>query len=265
MRFLPAPVDLSSPAAMATGFLGRRWMPASTVCESSSVCGCDVQSLSIATTSEIHHPNLQIAQAQMWSQCCTRSVGQFSFLSSRSVIDPQQPLITLQKQKHSLHGFKMKDLYVKTCVLLSVNTGASRLPAHAVSARESPFMLTPFENIKVSQEMCHSGYNLPRLMTSGWWNSKVQLFAAPLLCVSSLKCGNCLQRLILTSFLPEASVSRSVISGGKSHFIYKLILSYIEFWSYIKMNMLTGSWENWDRPMFLCMFFFPAFTLVQIF
>lgn len=30
--FLPTAVDLSSPAAMETGFLGRRWMPASLHC-----------------------------------------------------------------------------------------------------------------------------------------------------------------------------------------------------------------------------------------
>lgn len=63
-------------------------------------------------------------------------------------------------KKKSLDEVKMKDRHANMYVLLYVNSRASRFAAHAVNARESLFMLTPFENFKASREMCHSVYNL---------------------------------------------------------------------------------------------------------
>lgn len=176
---------------MATGSLGRRWMPASTVCANLSMCACAL----------IKHCNgSRFPQSD--STEGTSTIWPISF----SAVFQSSPKQSIQR----------KELHVKIYVLLSGNAGGIRASSARCERQGIPFhvhTIWELQSVKKKKE-CHWC-----IISQGWWwNESVQLLNAPVLGVNSLKCNYCsltdLNIISSLDYKPWSLIKKSALPIG---------------------------------------------------
>lgn len=179
---------------MATGSLGRRWMPASTVCASLSMCACAfIKHRNGSRFSAVRF--YRRAQAPKW---LNRWIGRF--LSQQYF------------SHHPSNQSKGKSFMLKYMFSCLETRGASSARCERQGIRFHVDTIWELQSVKKKKKTCHWRIISSRLMME--W----ELINAPVLVVNSLKCNYCsladLNIISSLDYKPRSLIKKSALPIG---------------------------------------------------